>query len=155
MNTACDAAVALEERDSSQGPAASDTTRNEGMNEATYDYDYIVVGAGSAECVIASRLSERADVRVLLIEAGGSTATEAMKTPSGVLQLDPSVFWDSETPVPPGTGTRIGVRTGHILGGSSSVNGLSRAAAPFELRLMGSTRGHWMDLRRVAAIFSP
>ena len=91
------------------------------------EFDYIVVGAGSAGSVIAARLSERADVSVLLIEAGGKDNGFWLKIPVGYGRTitDPKVNWKYMTePNPALGGRRIYWPRGKTLGGSSSINGL-------------------------------
>src|SRR5258707_3608799 len=91
---------------------------------STGHYDFIVVGGGTAGCVIAARLSADPDVNVLLIEAGAREATEAMMAPWGFLALDPSAFWTDGSTVQAGTGMPVPLRRGRALGGSSSCNGM-------------------------------
>eukprot|EP01036_Dinobryon_divergens_P000878 gene878-biopygen780 len=91
-------------------------------------YDYIVVGAGSAGAVVASRLSENGSHRVLLLEAGteGSNFFWS-KVPVGVAKMidDPAVNWCySSEPDEGSGGRRIAVPRGRMLGGSSSINGM-------------------------------
>ncbi|TRO59903.1 GMC family oxidoreductase [Streptomyces sp. IB201691-2A2] len=89
-------------------------------------FDYIVVGAGSAGCVLASRLSEDPGTSVLLIEAGGKDTTPLIRMPKGFGKLlgDPGFAWHYPVePVGPTGRVEHWVR-GRTLGGSSSVNGM-------------------------------
>ncbi|SAL28295.1 glucose-methanol-choline oxidoreductase [Caballeronia cordobensis] len=90
-------------------------------------YDYIVVGAGSSGCVVASRLSEDPAVRVLLVEAGPDMNTFWVRTPAGggKLFMDRRFNWAFDTePVPTLGGRTVYWPRGKGLGGSSSINGM-------------------------------
>ena len=89
-------------------------------------YDYVIVGAGSAGCVLAARLTEDPDVDVLLVEAGGPDTKDNIHVPLGYLQLQRTdVDWDYDTaPEPNCGGRRLGVPRGKVLGGSSSINAM-------------------------------
>ncbi|MFL5893599.1 MAG: GMC family oxidoreductase [Thermoleophilaceae bacterium] len=89
-------------------------------------YDYIIAGAGSAGCVLASRLTEDPDVRVLLIEAGPADALDNVHIPVGVTALTRSaVDWDYSTGHEPHCdGRRVYLPRGRVLGGSSSTNAM-------------------------------
>jgi len=92
------------------------------------DYDYIVVGGGTAGSVIAARLTENAETRVLLVEAGSATALPEMELP-GIwpLLLGTDANW-GESSVPQAfNGASLAVPRGRALGGSSSINGLNFA----------------------------
>ncbi len=87
-------------------------------------YDYVIVGAGSAGCVLASRLIEDPDVSVLLIEAGPPDTIENIHVPAAFAQLLHSQLdWDYSTgPEPFADRRRIHLPRGKTLGGSSSLN---------------------------------
>lgn len=89
-------------------------------------FDYVVVGGGSAGAVLAARLSEDADVRVLLLEAGRARHPLAFMPVSYALLIDrPGANWCYRSEPEPGTRQRsIPVPRGKMLGGSSSINGL-------------------------------
>src|SRR5256885_17034792 len=91
------------------------------------EYDYVIVGPGSAGCVLANGLSADAATRVLVIEAGGKDRNPWIHIPAGFYRniYHPGITWQFETePVPGLDGRRISWPRGKVLGGSSSINGL-------------------------------
>jgi choline dehydrogenase len=89
-------------------------------------YDYVIVGAGSAGCVVAARLAEDPDVTVCMIEAGPPDDEPAIHMPFAFPLLWRSRFdWDLETEPEPGLGgDRTFIPRGRVLGGSSSLNAM-------------------------------
>jgi choline dehydrogenase len=97
------------------------------MTNYSKSYDYIIVGGGSAGCVLAARLSAEADRSVLLLEAGGSDNHFLLRMPLGFLRalFRPELSWGYFSEPEPNLGDRrLWLPRGKVLGGSGSINGM-------------------------------
>ena len=109
-------------------PSSGTSVRNQRAEPSSgTDVDYVIVGAGSAGCALASRLSADPSVRVLLIEAGGAAADPAITTPGRWVSLIGSQYdWGYATEPEPGMqNRRIAFPRGKVQGGSSAINAMT------------------------------
>lgn len=112
------------------------------MLEKHHSFDYVIVGAGSAGCVLAARLTEDSACKVLLMEAGGTARPKEMQIPAAFSKLfKTGVDWDYSTePEPHLYGRRLYWPRGKVLGGSSAINAM--------IYIRGNRRDYdgWRDL---------
>ena len=109
----------------------------------TEDFDYIVVGAGSAGCVLANRLSADPKTRVLLLEAGGKDNWIWFHIPVGYLFAmgNPRADWMFQTEKEPGlNGRALNYPRGKVIGGCSAINGM------ISMRGQAADYDHWRQL---------
>ena len=117
------------------------------------EFDFVIVGGGTAGCLLANRLSADPKVNVLLIEAGGSDRRFWVNVPIGYLYNmgNPEVDWCFKTEPDPGlNGRSLGYPRGKVLGGCSSINGMiymrGQAADYDGWRQMGNVGWGWDDV---------
>lgn len=125
------------------------------MDDALETYDYVIVGAGTAGCLLANRLSEDQRARVLLIEAGGADDYIWIHIPVGYLYChgNPRVDWGFKTTAEAGlNGRSLNYPRGRVLGGCSSINGMiymRGQARDYDLwRQLGNPGWAWSDVLR-------
>ncbi len=108
------------------------------MSDAADVFDYVIVGAGAAGCVLANRLTADGATTVCLLEAGPPDSSILLRIPAGVYKTssNPKYAWQFETEPSPGTaGRSIPMPQGKTLGGSTAINGMNYnrgAAADFD-----------------------
>src|SRR5260221_1165350 len=118
------------------------------------EFDYIIVGAGSAGCVLANRLSAESSNRVLVLEAGGKDNWMWFHVPVGYLFAigNPRADWLLKTEPEPGlNGRSLNYPRGKVIGGSSAINGmiymLGQAGDYDHWRQLGLPGWSWDDVR--------
>ena len=105
--------------------------------------DYVIVGAGSAGCVLANRLTEDPETRVILLEAGGKDTNPYIHIPAGYMKImdHPKITWGYSADKDSGlNGREIPYPRGKVLGGSSSINGM------IYIRSQPEDYDHWAQM---------
>ena len=113
---------------------------------ATESYDYVIVGGGTAGCVLANRLTENPGRRVLLLEAGGEDTYPWIHVPVGYLYCinNPRTDWMMRSEAEPGLGGRsLAYPRGKVLGGCTAINGM------IYMRGQAADYDHWRQLGNV------
>ena len=123
--------------------AAHERTTGQVNGETAGPYDYVIIGGGTAGCLLANRLSADPGKRVLLLEAGGRDNYHWVHIPVGYLYCfgNPRTDWGYQTAPEPGlNGRSLAYARGRILGGCSSINGM--------IYMRGQARDfdHWRQL---------
>lgn len=122
----------------------------------SFEFDFIIVGAGSAGCVLANRLSEGNEFTVALLESGGSDARFWVKVPLGyaINVANPKLNWGYRTEADEGLNMRaINWPRGRLIGGSSSINAMTyirgQAQDFDDWSQAGASGWHWDNVRAV------
>ena len=130
--------------------ARSDNTSSDAIAGT---YDYVIIGAGTAGCLLANRLSADPSARVLLLEAGGRDNYHWVHIPVGYLYCfgNPRTDWGYQTAPEPGlNGRTLAYARGRILGGCSSINGMiymrGQARDYDTWRQLGNVGWSWDDM---------
>jgi choline dehydrogenase len=133
--------------------AAGNEMTNGGQPDSIGSFDYVIIGAGSAGCVLANRLSADPDVSVLLLEAGGNDNYIWIRIPIGYLYTHniPRTDWCFKTEAEPGLNGRVlNYPRGKVLGGCSSINGMiymrGQARDYDDWRQLGNPGWAWDDV---------
>lgn len=92
-----------------------------------HEFDYVIIGAGAAGCVLTKRIGERSDASICVLEAGGEDNNPYIRMPAGFVKTlySDDIIWPFQTAAGPGiNGRSIRLPQGRVVGGSSSVDGM-------------------------------